>query len=399
MRRVENIQSPMAPDTLREASTRTGASDALAVTVFRANEDARERAAVSDQQDAVTLIFSRREPPATAIVDDIALTAAPATAQRIQEAAERRRRAALPGARRRRALLLVTTLTVAAAASIAVAYNVQSPGLKTSALTTASITPVDRSLSQLPHTKPPTDQPSAATSTIADAVVPVAAHEPVDDLGRSVYAKHFAGAGAGERACLAKAIYHEARGETYEGQVAVGQVIANRTRLKGWPDTICGVVHQGADRGEKCQFSFVCRLHLSEPSGELWDQAKVIAEAVLAGNAWLRETMDATHYHTVQVAPIWRLNLTPIRTVGSHIFYRETDGHMREIKPYGAARVDRVDVLGSGQSTSATVSKAPEVASKPRPVGTRVPTANANAGAKAAGENKDFNWSAIQSQN
>jgi hypothetical protein len=263
-------------------------------------------------------------------------------------------------------------------------------GSTASGITTSSITRDDRSLSRATN---------AAVAAVVPAVVPIAAHEPVDDLGRSVYAKHFAGAAAGERACLAKAIYHEARGETYEGQVAVGQVIANRTRLKGWPDTICGVVHQGADRGEKCQFSFVCRTNLSEPSGELWDQAKVIAEAVLSGNAWLREAMDATHYHTVQVAPIWRLNLTPIRTVGSHIFYRETDDHLREIKPYGAARVDRVDVVGSGQSTSATVGKSPEVAPKPRPAGARVPTASSNTGSKASGEIRDFNWSAIQSQN
>ena len=50
-----------------------------------------------------------------------------------------------------------------------------------------------------------------------------------------------------ERRCLATAIYFEARGEPVEGQIAVGQVIMNRVRSPQFPETICGVVYQGAD--------------------------------------------------------------------------------------------------------------------------------------------------------
>jgi hypothetical protein len=52
--------------------------------------------------------------------------------------------------------------------------------------------------------------------------------EPVDDLGSSVYAAHFVDVPDHERQCLARAIFHEARGESYEGQLAVAQVIVNR---------------------------------------------------------------------------------------------------------------------------------------------------------------------------
>ena len=163
-------------------------------------------------------------------------------------------------------------------------------------------------------------------------VVPRA--EAVDDLGQSVYAAIFAAAPAHERKCLARAIYHEARGETYEGQVAVAQVVVNRVRMKGWPDSICGVVQQGVERGEKCQFSYACHASAVDPTGELWDNAKALANDVVSGRAWLREVTEATHYHTVNVAPVWRLGLQPVRTIGSHVFYRETDELAKAAKPY-----------------------------------------------------------------
>ncbi|MTI60625.1 MAG: cell wall hydrolase [Firmicutes bacterium] len=43
---------------------------------------------------------------------------------------------------------------------------------------------------------------------------------------------------------LAKVIYAEARGEAYEGQVAVGAVVINRVKNPGFPDTITDVVYQ-----------------------------------------------------------------------------------------------------------------------------------------------------------
>ena len=43
---------------------------------------------------------------------------------------------------------------------------------------------------------------------------------------------------------IAKAIYGEARGEPYAGQVAVGAVIMNRVRSSKFPNTIAGVIYQ-----------------------------------------------------------------------------------------------------------------------------------------------------------
>ena len=57
----------------------------------------------------------------------------------------------------------------------------------------------------------------------------------------NVYAQ---GSGIGETQLLARAINGEARGESYEGQVAVGAVILNRTKNPNFPKTIAGVIYQ-----------------------------------------------------------------------------------------------------------------------------------------------------------
>jgi len=54
-----------------------------------------------------------------------------------------------------------------------------------------------------------------------------------------------------ERQCMKAAIYHEARGEPIEGQIAVALVIYNRTESGKFPNTICGVIK------EPEQFTFV----------------------------------------------------------------------------------------------------------------------------------------------
>src|SRR5690606_35614877 len=45
-----------------------------------------------------------------------------------------------------------------------------------------------------------------------------------------------------EANCMAVAVYHEARGETLEGQLAVARVIMNRAVSGKYPTTWCGVV-------------------------------------------------------------------------------------------------------------------------------------------------------------
>ncbi len=46
------------------------------------------------------------------------------------------------------------------------------------------------------------------------------------------------------KTALARAVNGEARGEPYEGQVAVAAVILNRVRHSSFPNTISGVIYQ-----------------------------------------------------------------------------------------------------------------------------------------------------------
>ena len=57
--------------------------------------------------------------------------------------------------------------------------------------------------------------------------------------------RYSAGAPLGEEAnCIAVAVYHEARGESLEGQLAVARVIMNRAASGRYPGSWCAVVKQ-----------------------------------------------------------------------------------------------------------------------------------------------------------
>ena len=122
--------------------------------------------------------------------------------------------------------------------------------------------------------------------------------------------------------CLALNIYHEARGEPLEGQVAVAYVVLNRKDRPTFPDTICGVVLQGGEARHWCQFSWYCDGRSDRPLDRVaWERAKAVAMSVL-----LEEddpTGGAVYYHTVDVRPTWASRFTVTATIGRHIFYRD----------------------------------------------------------------------------
>lgn len=122
--------------------------------------------------------------------------------------------------------------------------------------------------------------------------------------------------------CLTQAVYYEAALESTEGQEAVAQVILNRVRDPNYPNTVCGVVFEGAERTTGCQFSFTCDGALSQaPVGWAWDRARIVAERALAGHV-ADKVGTATHYHADYVHPWWSPTLAKITQIGAHIFYR-----------------------------------------------------------------------------
>jgi spore germination cell wall hydrolase CwlJ-like protein len=123
--------------------------------------------------------------------------------------------------------------------------------------------------------------------------------------------------------CLAEAIYFEARGEAVRGQIAVAQVVMNRTFSGFYPNTVCGVVYQNKHRHMACQFTFACDNNpdvVTEP--DMWDRAKKIAKAMLDGQLWLPEVAKSTHYHAYWVHPSWVNEMKKMYKFGVHTFYR-----------------------------------------------------------------------------
>lgn len=121
-----------------------------------------------------------------------------------------------------------------------------------------------------------------------------------------------------EQDCLASAVYFEARGENLEGQLAVAEVVLNRTRSGRYPSSICGVVEQ------PWQFSFVNatgRIPQANRASEAWSKAVAIAR--IAQDGIRRQLSNETlWYHADYVAPSWGRRLDRETKIGLHIFYR-----------------------------------------------------------------------------
>lgn len=126
-----------------------------------------------------------------------------------------------------------------------------------------------------------------------------------------------------ELKCLALNIYWEARSEPTLGRFAVAAVTLNRVGHKGFPDTVCGVVHQGAERGlHRCQFSWVCDGKTKAPGNpKAWREAEHIAYTMVYLD--LPDPTDgALWYHADYVSPGWAKAMARVTQIGRHIYYR-----------------------------------------------------------------------------
>lgn len=110
---------------------------------------------------------------------------------------------------------------------------------------------------------------------------------------------------------LARAINGEARGEPYEGQVAIGAVILNRVKDSRFPNTIAGVIYQSG------AFTAVTDGQINDPISE---GSTVVKAARDAMNGW-DPTDGAVYYFNPDTATnkwIWSRPL--IKTIGKHRF-------------------------------------------------------------------------------
>jgi spore germination cell wall hydrolase CwlJ-like protein len=212
-----------------------------------------------------------------------------------------------------------TALLVCAALSATTIAPAQAGPANETLVSTAKATLAKASIPELidPNGQPQLAQPDADTpETPSDdnAVQPVI--DSSEDLASMVEDLRAPEAGSRELECLATGIYFESKSEPLAGQLAVGQVIANRADSGGrFPSTYCGVLFQ---RG---QFSFVHGHALPQVphSSHQWQTAVAVAKIV---DQHLKDSPvgDALFFHARYVSPGWHLKR--VASIGNHVFFR-----------------------------------------------------------------------------
>jgi spore germination cell wall hydrolase CwlJ-like protein len=162
-----------------------------------------------------------------------------------------------------------------------------------------------------------TDEATDPLAPVGDDTQPLGADEisPGATLAETVAKLRSSEAGSRELECLAGAIYFESKSESLQGQLAVGNVIANRANSGRFPSSYCGVVYQ------RSQFSFVrghSMPHIPRASQD-WKDAVAIAK-IVDHRLHPSPMGKALFFHARRVSPGWKL--TRVGTLGNHVFYR-----------------------------------------------------------------------------
>jgi spore germination cell wall hydrolase CwlJ-like protein len=135
--------------------------------------------------------------------------------------------------------------------------------------------------------------------------------------------------------CLSENLYHEGRGQTKKGMVAINLVVINRVRSPHYPNSICDVVwQQNKDKRSgkmTAQFSWTLDGKSDKIKNEkVFKKIRRISAAMISGatlDNFVDFTEGATHYHADYVKPYWsdpkRSNsLNRVAQIDTHIFYK-----------------------------------------------------------------------------
>ncbi|MBH5316577.1 spore cortex-lytic enzyme [Paenibacillus sp. GSMTC-2017] len=108
---------------------------------------------------------------------------------------------------------------------------------------------------------------------------------------------------------MANAVYGEARGEPYEGQVAVAAVILNRVKSQSFPNTVYGVIFQP-------------RAFTAVADGQIYltPNAKAREAVEDALNGWDPSGGCLYYFNPDTATSAWIWTRTQIKTIGKHIF-------------------------------------------------------------------------------
>jgi len=113
----------------------------------------------------------------------------------------------------------------------------------------------------------------------------------------------------GDLYLMARAVYGEARGEPYQGKVAVAAVILNRVKNKNFPNTVSGVIYQ--------PWAFTA---VNDGQINLGTNDECIKACRDALNGW-DPTYGCIYYYNPKTATNqWIRNRPIVTTIGKHVF-------------------------------------------------------------------------------
>lgn len=115
--------------------------------------------------------------------------------------------------------------------------------------------------------------------------------------------------------CLAKNIYHEARGESLRGRKAVAQVTLNRVRTGKFGNDVCEVVYKPG------QFSWTkSKRRAIITDWDAWNDSLALAKTALKNNHVVGfENFKAIYFHTRGTHPRWHQRV--YAKIDNHVFY------------------------------------------------------------------------------
>jgi N-acetylmuramoyl-L-alanine amidase len=117
--------------------------------------------------------------------------------------------------------------------------------------------------------------------------------------------------GASDEQLLARVVNGEARGEPYEGQVAVAAVIINRTRDPKFPKTLAGVIYQPS------AFTAVSDGQINVPIDPDSTVVKAVRDAL---NGWDPTNGCIYYWNPATATSKWIWSRTIVKKIGKHYF-------------------------------------------------------------------------------
>lgn len=137
------------------------------------------------------------------------------------------------------------------------------------------------------------------------AIAPLLTLLQVDETAYAVFSN------SSDNQLLARAVNGEARGEPYEGQVAVAAVILNRVKHSSFPNTIAGVIYQpGA-------FTAVSDGQINVPIDQNSTVYKACKDAL---NGWDPSGGAIYYFNPDTATSSWIWSRPLIKVIGKHRF-------------------------------------------------------------------------------